>query len=87
MMPKAMIPYQQFTDDQQREIVFRDIDTDKESHRQTMDNLLNPNYQSVISFFADRLCRDLRLVRGRDILFGKIKVLYREASLRSSRRP
>ena len=72
-MPKGMILYKQFSEDQQREIVFRDIDTDKESHRQTMDNLLNPNYQSVISFLADRLCRDLRLVRGRDILFGKIK--------------
>src|SRR5262249_26767243 len=39
----------------------------------TMDNLLNPDYRSVIAFLADRLCRDLRLVRGRDTLFGKIK--------------
>ncbi len=72
-IPQARIPYLQYSEEQQREIVFRDIDRDKESHRQQMDNLLSPDYRSVVAFFADRLCRDLRLVRGRDILFGKIK--------------
>ena len=32
-----------------------------------------PNYQNVVGFFARSIMRDLRLVGGFDVLFGKIK--------------
>ena len=62
-----------FTAEQQREIVFRDIDTEAESHTTVMDSDFEPNYQNVIGFFTRSIMRDLRLVGGFDVLFGKIK--------------
>ena len=38
-----------------------------------MDSAFEPNYQSVVGFFARTIMRDLRLVGGFDVLFGKIK--------------
>jgi type III restriction enzyme len=62
-----------FTAEQQREIVFRDLNTDEQSHVTAMDTVFTPNYQNMIGFFARTLMRDLRLVGGFDILFAKIK--------------
>ena len=38
-----------------------------------MDTVFEPNYQNVVGFFARIIMRDLRLVGGFDVLFGKIK--------------
>jgi type III restriction enzyme len=38
-----------------------------------MDTVFEPNYQNVVGFFARSIMRDLRLVGGFDVLFGKIK--------------
>lgn len=62
-----------FSDAEQREIVFRDINTDEQSHVTMMDSAFTPNYQNVIGYFARTIMRDLRLVGGFDVLFGKIK--------------
>ena len=62
-----------FTEEQQREIVFRDLNTDEQSHVTAMDTAFTPNHQSVIGYFARTIMRDLRLVGGFDILFGKVK--------------
>jgi len=62
-----------FSAEQQREIVFRDINTDSESHTTLMDSVFEPNYQNVIGFFARSIMRELRLVGGFDILFGRLK--------------
>ena len=43
-----------------------------------MDIGFNPTYQNVVGFFARGIMRDLRLVGGQDILFGKIKTFIRE---------
>ena len=63
----------QFTAEQQREIVFRDLNTDEQSHVTEMDTAFTPNYQNMIGFFARSIMRDLRLVGGFDVLFGKMK--------------
>ena len=72
-LPHKRIAVKQFTAEQQREIVFRDIDTDEQSHVTAMDSVFTPNYQNMIGFFTRTIMRDLRLVGGFDILFGKIK--------------
>lgn len=66
-------PVKAFSDEEQREIVFRDLNTDAQSHVTVMDAAFTPNYQNVIGFFARQIMRDLRLVGGFDVLFGKIK--------------
>jgi type III restriction enzyme len=67
------VPVKTFTDEQQREIVFRDMNTDQQSHVTVMDSAFTPNYQSMIAFFTRSIMRDLRLVGGFDVLFGKLK--------------
>jgi type III restriction enzyme len=71
--PHARIILKSFTAEQQREIVFRDMNTDEQSHVTAMDTVFTPNYQNMIGFFARSIMRDLRLVGGFDVLFGKIK--------------
>jgi type III restriction enzyme len=67
------VQYLQFTADEQREIVFRNIDTDATSHITQMQDDFEPNYQSMIAYVTNQLIRDLRLVGGQDILFGKLR--------------
>lgn len=72
------LPVKKFSDDEQREIVFKSLDTGDQSHITKMDIGFNPTYQNVVGFFARTIMRDLRLVGGQDILFGKIKVFIQE---------
>ncbi|MBX3331540.1 MAG: hypothetical protein KF722_14120, partial [Nitrospira sp.] len=62
-----------FTEEEQREIVFKDIDADEVSHTTILDSSFSPDYHSVIGYFSKIIMRDLRLVGGFDILFGKVK--------------
>lgn len=62
-----------FTQEEQREIVFKNVDTEEKSHTTIMDKFFEPNYQNVVGYFADKIMHDLRLVGGFDILFAKIK--------------
>jgi type III restriction enzyme len=72
-LPHKRVALKMFTPEQQREIVFRDINLEAESHKTVMDTVFEPNYQNVVGFFARSIMRDLRLVGGFDVLFGKIK--------------
>jgi type III restriction enzyme len=67
-----------FSADEQREIVFREIDTGGESHITRMDTEFTPTHQNVVGFFARTIMRDLRLVGGQDVLFGKIKTFIED---------
>ena len=67
------IAVKQFSQEQQREIVFTDLDTGARSHVTRMDAEFTPSYQNVVGYFARSIMRDLRLVGGQDVLFGKIK--------------
>lgn len=63
----------QFTDEEQREIVFKDIDKEGVSHTTVLDTDAVPSPQSAIGFFARMIMRDLRLVGGFEVLFGHLK--------------
>ena len=67
------VALKQFSEQEQREIQFRDIDSGLPSHVTVMDSLFEPNYQSVVAYFARTIMRDLHLVGGFDVLFGRIK--------------
>ena len=67
------VAYLQFSEEEQREIVFKDITTDEFSHTTLLDSLQTDDYRNVVGFFAQRTMKDLRLVSGYDILYGKIK--------------
>ncbi len=67
------IEYRQFSEEEKREIVFKDITTGEITHT----TLLEPNavtdYRSVIGYFTQVIMKDLRLISGYDVLYGKVK--------------
>ncbi len=62
-----------FTEQEQREIVFRHVVEEKVHHTTILESNIEPNYQSVIGFFSQSIMRELRLFGCYDILFGKVK--------------
>jgi len=72
-----VIAYQKFSEEEQREIVFRDITSGEITHITKLDTSTLPNYQSVIGFFTQSIMKELRLVSGYDILFGKVKTFVK----------
>lgn len=72
------VPYQQFTEEEQREIVFKDITTNEVTHTTQLDSIAITDYRSVIGFFTQTIMRDLRLVSGYDVLYSKVKTFARD---------
>jgi len=68
----------QFSEEEKREIVFKDIATGAISHTTELDSNFVANYQSVIGYFTQIIMKDLRLVSGYDILYGKVKEFIQE---------
>lgn len=62
-----------FSEEEKREIVFKDVVDEKIHHTTILTGDINPDYQSVIGFFAQGIMRELRLFGCYDILFGKVK--------------
>ena len=67
------VAYQQFSKEEQREIVFKDITTGEITHTTILDSAGIADYRSVIGYFAQTIMRELRLVSGYDVLYGKVK--------------
>jgi len=62
-----------FSEKEQREIVFKHVIEEKVHHTTILESNIEPNYQSVVGFFAQSIMRELRLFGCYDILFGKVK--------------
>jgi type III restriction enzyme len=69
----SRVAYRQFSEEEQREIVFKDITTGEVTHTTILDTAGMADYRSVIGFFAQTMMKDLRLVSGYDVLYGKVK--------------
>lgn len=67
------VTYLQFSEAQQREIVFKDITTGEITHTTILDTAGVANYRNVIGYFSQTIMRELRLVSGYDVLYGKVK--------------
>lgn len=67
------LPIKEFTDEEKREIVFRDITSGNITHKTELDSNFIPNYQSVIGYFTQVIMKELRLISAYDILYGKVK--------------
>ncbi len=70
--------YQQFSEAEKREIVFRDVTTGEVTHTTELDTAGVADYQSAIGYFARTIMKDLRLVSGYDVLYGKTKAFVRD---------
>jgi type III restriction enzyme len=69
----SKVAYRQFSEEEQREIVFKDITTGEVTHTTILDTAGVADYRSVIGYFAQTIMKDLRLVSGYDVLYGKVK--------------
>jgi len=67
------VPYQQFSAEEQREIVFKDITTGEVTHTTILDTAGVADFRSVIGYFARTIMADLRLFSGYDVLYSKVK--------------
>jgi len=62
-----------FSEEEKREIVFKDVIGEKTHHTTILSGDIEPDYQSVVGFFAQAIMRELRLFGCYDILFGKVR--------------
>jgi type III restriction enzyme len=62
-----------FSEEEKREIVFKDVVGERTHHTTILSGDIEPDYQSVVGFFAQAIMRELRLFGCYDILFGKVR--------------
>ena len=67
------VAYRQFSTAEQRAIVFRDVTTGAVTHTTLLDTTGIADYRSVIGYFAQTIMKDLRLISGYDVIYGKVK--------------
>ena len=65
--------YREFTEEEQRQIVFRDITTNDITHTTILEGAFASDYRSVIGHFAQAVLKDLRLYAAYDLLYPKIQ--------------
>lgn len=63
----------QFSEEEQKEIIFRDISNGEITHKTLFDVNFVPDYQSVVGYFAKTIMKELRLFSGFDVLFEKVR--------------
>jgi len=71
------IRFKAFSDEETREIIFKDITTGEITHTTKLDSSAVIDYRSVIGYFTQAIMKDLRLVSGYDVLYGKVKEFIR----------
>jgi len=76
-MTHPPVAYQSFSEEEQREIVFKDVATGEVTHTTVLDTAGVADYRSVLGYFARTVMKDLRLVSGYDVLYGKLKDFVR----------
>ncbi len=79
----AKLRVKQFSEQEQREIVFKHVIEEKIHHTTILESNIEPNYQSVIGFFAQSIMRELRLFGCYDVLFGKVKEFVQRYLIRN----
>ncbi len=65
--------YQEFSEEQQREIVFKKMTTGEIDHTVVLDTAGIADYRSVIAYFAQTVMKDLKLFSGYEVLYPKVK--------------
>jgi type III restriction enzyme len=68
----------EFSEEEKKEIVFRDITTGEITHTTHFDLNFAPDYQSVVGYFTATIQKELRLVSGYDVLFEKVRNFIRD---------
>ncbi len=70
------VEYKEFSEEEKREIVFKDIATGEINHTTLLDSNAVTDYRSVIGYFTQVIMKDLRLISGYDVLYERLKTLF-----------
>ena len=77
--PRPRLPLRTYTDAEQRELTFVEpIVTGEVSHTLTLAGAESPDWRHVVGWFAHGIIRDLRMVGGFAVLFGRLKALVED---------
>ena len=71
------LPVKPFTPEETREIVFKTMLDGEIDHITHLDGTGPADYRSVVGFFARQLLKEMKLVGGYDIMYGKVKAFLR----------
>ena len=78
------LPVKEFSEKEKREIIFKDITSGEINHKTELDSDVVANYQSVVGYFTQTIMKELRLVSGYDVLYGKVKEFIQNELFNSS---
>jgi type III restriction enzyme len=72
------LPLKPFTPEETREIVFKTMLDGETHHTIQLETAGSADYRSVVGFFTKQLLKDMCLVGGYDVLYGKVKTFLRD---------
>ncbi len=72
------VQYREFSEEEQREIIFKDIANGEITHTTMLDSAGVADYRSVIGYLAQVVMKELRLFSGYDVLYGKVKAFVQD---------
>ena len=72
------VDYRHFTEAEQREIVFEYVASEGIHHTTRLEGAGISDSSSVIGYFTQTIMRELRLVSGYDVLYGKVKAFVQD---------
>jgi type III restriction enzyme len=73
LFPHRRVDYRIFSDEEKRQIVFKEVTTGEVSHVTELESRIVPDSTNVIGFFTRAIMGELRLFSGHDVLYGKVK--------------
>jgi type III restriction enzyme len=77
-IPHQKVAYLEFSEEEQREIVFKDMTTGEITHTTSLDTAGIADYRSVLGYFTQTIMKELRLISGYDHLYGYVKQFVAE---------
>ena len=72
------VKLKKFSEDDQKNIIFREIIDDKIVKEIKLNEFLEINSSSIINFFTKSIMTEMRLYGGQEILYGKLKYFLKE---------
>jgi len=67
------VNYKHFSQEEQREIIFKDITSGEVNHVTYLNSVMVADYRSVVGYFTQSIMKDLRLFSGYDVLYEKVQ--------------
>ena len=78
MLGNRKLPVKPFTPEETREIVFKTMLDGEVDHVTHLDGTGPADYRSVVGYFSRQLLKEMKLVGGYDVMYGKVKTFLRD---------